>query len=125
MFRGMEPAQGSGWLHSGSEDPCCRMEFLFHGGRSQGDVLRLTWSSEDSERIEADLREGQAATVQWVGSNSNRGQTFPRCALRNYFCPLAPYATKLLSRQRRGARDVQRQAEWAGGRAQPRSQRVN
>jgi hypothetical protein len=39
--------------------------FLFHGSRNQGDVFWPGWSRENPESGEADLREGQAATVQW------------------------------------------------------------
>jgi len=45
------------------------MEFLFHGGSSQDDVLWLSWGGENPECVEADFREGNAATVQWPGGN--------------------------------------------------------
>src|SRR5579863_91748 len=81
------------------------MDFLFHGSGSEGDVPWLSRSGENPERTKSAVREGQAATVQWVGSDSNRCQTFPRCAVRNRFCTLAPYAAELLSRQHRDAAD--------------------
>jgi hypothetical protein len=45
-------------------EPRLGMELLLHGGRRKGDVLWCSWSEEDPERLEADSREGKAATLQ-------------------------------------------------------------
>src|ERR1700736_2110410 len=40
------------------------MELLFHGGGSEGDVLRRDWGSKNPERVAANPGEGEAAELQ-------------------------------------------------------------
>src|SRR6267154_4715669 len=82
------------------------MELLFHGGGSEGDVLRRSWSEEDPERIETDFSEGKARRLQWPRSHWNRCQAFSGSAVCNRLSSLAPRPTELPPRWRRGTAHV-------------------
>src|ERR1700730_15791169 len=91
------------------------MELLFHGGGSEGDVLRRSWSEEDPERIETDSSEGKAARLQWPRSHWNRCQTFSGNAVCNRLSSLAPRSTELPPRWRRGTAQVARRRRLGQG----------
>src|SRR6267143_1881294 len=82
------------------------MELLFHGGGSEGHVLRRCWSEEDPERIETDFSQGKAARLQWPRSHRNRCQAFSGSAVCNRLSSLAPRPTELPPRWRRGTAQV-------------------
>src|SRR5207247_1228138 len=96
LLRKLEPGQHARWLRPRSQDSRRRMELLFHGCRSKGDVLWRCRGDENRERIAADLQEDKTATLQCSRDHRNRPEAFSWCALYDRFGTLAPYPTELL-----------------------------
>ena len=97
----MERGPWARWVRPRSQDPCCWLEFSFHGGRNQGSVLRSSRNETDPQCVTTNSGEGEASRLQLSRSDRHCSQALSRPALCHCFRTLTSYPTKLLFGSRR------------------------